>query len=111
MGYSTSSDSWLDSIFQGKTTSNLEAEIKSYLQEPTEDKNVHPLEYWLLKKQSYPTLCLMAKKFLAVPSTSTPSERAFSFGRLIIHHTRGSMSASTIRARMCWRNWLLHDYC
>ena len=64
MGNSTSSDSWLDSIFQGKTASNLEAEIKSYLQEPTEDKNVHPLEYCLLKKQSYPTLCLMAKNFL-----------------------------------------------
>ena len=70
MGNSTSSDSWLDSIFQGKTASNLEAEIKIYLQWPTD-----------------------------------------SCGRLIIHHTRGSISALTIRTRMCWRNWLLHDYC
>ena len=50
----------------------------------------------------------MAKKFFAIPSTSTPVERAFSCGRLLIHHTRGSMSASTIRARMCSRNWLLN---
>lgn len=64
----------------------------------------------VIKKKTYPTLCYMAKKFFAVPSTSTPAERAFSCGRLLIHHTRGSMSASTIRARMCWRNWLLHNY-
>ncbi len=44
------SEDWLDSIFQCKKTSNLEAEIKSYLQESIEDKNVHPLEYWLYKK-------------------------------------------------------------
>ena len=53
----------------------------------------------------------MEKKIFAVPSTSTPAERAFSCGRLLIHHTRGSMLASTIRARMCSRNRLLHDYC
>ena len=105
------SEDWLDLIFQRKTASNLESEIKSYLQEPTEDKNIQPLEYWLLKKDIYPTLSFMAKKFQAVPSTSTPAERAFSSGRLLVHHTRVSMSDTTIRARMCMHNWLLQGYC
>jgi hypothetical protein len=53
----------------------------------------------------------MTQQFLAVPSTNTPAERAFSSGRLVLHHTRGSISVVTIRARMCVRNWLLQEYC
>ncbi|EFX78645.1 hypothetical protein DAPPUDRAFT_320320 [Daphnia pulex] len=52
LGIKTCSEDWLDSIFQCKKTSNLEAEIKSYLQLSIEDKNVHPLEYWLSKKRN-----------------------------------------------------------
>jgi len=88
----------------------LDAEIKTYFQEPLEDQLVNPLQFWLMKKDLFPTLSLMAGKFLAVPSTSTPSERAFSQGRLILHYSRANLSAAKLKALMCLNNWFSLDY-
>ena len=101
-------ESWTDNIYKKRKVSNLETEIKKYFCEDLLDKDVNPLDFWKLQKKEYPTLSVMAETFLAVPSTSTPSERAFSKGRLIIHHTRASLSAEKIRALMCLNSWVSH---
>ena len=64
-----------------------------------------PFEYWRFKSGLFPSLAAMAKTYLSIPSTSTPSERAFSMGRLVIHHTRANLAAQTIRALMCLNSW------
>ena len=73
-------ESWTDNIYKKRKVSNLETEIKKYFREDLLDKDVNPLDFWKLQKKEYPTLSVMAETFLAVPSTSTPSERAFSKG-------------------------------
>ena len=84
--------------------SSVENEIKRYLLEDVTDGKENPLEYWRLKSVIFPSLASMAKVYLAIPSTSTPSERAFFNGRLIVHHTLCSLSAEKIRALMCLNN-------
>ena len=37
-----------------------------------------PFEWWANKKGKYPILARLARIYLAVPATSTPSERLFS---------------------------------
>ena len=47
----------------------------------------NPLEWWV--KNDDPILSLLAEKYLAIPATSTPSERAF------------SASGNVVSARRC----------
>jgi hypothetical protein len=69
-----------------------------------------PIIYWKYKIKTYHSLAAMAKTYLAVPSTSVPSERAFSNkGFLILHHTRLSMSPEKLRALMCLSDWYHHN--
>ena len=86
--------------------SSLDEEIKTYLAEQCTSKKSNPISYWQERKKEYPGLFAMSKKFLSVPATSTPSERAFSGGRLICHYTRGSLSPQALTALMCSNSWL-----
>lgn len=101
-------DGWMESIYKKRKLSSLDAEIKSYFREELLEKDADPIAFWKLKASIYPILSCMAKDYLSIPSTSTPSERAFSKGRLIIQHTRASLSADKIRALMCLSSWIYH---
>lgn len=57
-----------------------EAEVNSYLQAPNADGETNPLEWWKTHCTAYPRLSLLAKRYLCIPATSSPSERAFSTG-------------------------------
>ena len=103
-GENLEEDGWFSTIFKKRKMSSVENEIKRYLLEDVADRKENPLEYWRLKSAIFPSLASMAKVYLAIPSTSTPSERAFFNGRLIVHHTLCSLSAEKIRALMCLNN-------
>jgi len=47
----------------------------------------------------------MARDYLAVPGTSTPSERALSGGRQLITDFRCRLGGETITACMLLKNW------
>ncbi len=64
------------------------------------------LDYWKINSDRFPNLSRMARDYLAVPGTSTPSERAFSGGRQLITDFRCSLSGETITACMLLKNWL-----
>ena len=44
----------------------------------------------------------MARDYLAIPGTSTASERAFSGGKRVVTDTRCRLAPETIRACMSW---------
>jgi hypothetical protein len=47
----------------------------------------------------------MARDYLAIPATTTPSERAFSVAGNLIADNRSRLVSKTVRASMCLRSW------
>ena len=97
---------FLSNIFKKRKISNFDSEIREYLEEDLEDGDSDPLIYWQLKQEIYPSLATMAKKHLSVPATSTPSERVFSKGRLLISHIRNRLTDKKIQAVLCLSDWI-----
>lgn len=56
----------------------LEKEVRDYFNEPDMNIRGDPLEWWREKRHQYPHLAKLARKYLAVPATSAPSERVWS---------------------------------
>ncbi len=47
----------------------------------------------------------MAKDFMAIPATSSPSERAFSLAKNVITDNRNRLSPDSVTAIMCLQDW------
>jgi len=56
----------------------LSKEIDSFLQEPNEAEDANPFTWWQVNQLQYPSLAVVARSYLGVPSTSVASERVFS---------------------------------
>jgi hypothetical protein len=61
----------------------------------------NPLDWWKMYAGTYPVLACLAKRYLAIPATSAPSERIFSRAGRIISMRRASLSAD-ITERMLY---------
>lgn len=51
-----------------------------------------PLEWWRKNECNYPHIARMARRYLAVPATSVPSERVFSAAGDIVSAKRSTLS-------------------
>ena len=94
-------------VFRKKSSGMPPSELDVYLDEPVMDDgpNFDLLQYWRVHSSRFPNLSRMARDYLAVPGTSTPSERAFSAGRQLITDFRCSLKAETITACMLLKDW------
>ena len=94
-------------IFPKKSSVTATSELDTYLDEPVieDGPNFDLLDYWRVHSTRFPNLSRMARDYLAVPGTSTPSERAFSAGRQLITDFRCRLKAETITACMLLKNW------
>ena len=73
----------------------IEVEIKSYLQSVEFDGEANPLEWWRLHQTNFPRLANLSKKYLCIPATSAPSERAFITGGNIVTCHRSALTPET----------------
>ena len=60
------------------------------------DDDLDPLTWWAGNINRYPTLAILARKYLSVCATSVPSERAFSLAGHIVNERRASLLPETV---------------
>lgn len=74
----------------------VEAEFKNYLLTPCIDKEEDPLAWWKAHQVNFPHLAKLARKYLCIPATSSPSERLFSTSGNIVTCQRSSLKPATV---------------
>jgi hypothetical protein len=70
------------------------------------------LEFWKGVQQMYPQVAKMARKYLSVCASSTPSERCFSRAKLLLPSTRNRLSPQVLKESMLvesWSNYFTHN--
>ncbi len=56
----------------------VEVELNNYMMSPTIDSEMDPLTWWQVHQVDFPHLSKLARKYLCIPASSSPSERLFS---------------------------------
>ena len=74
---------------EGETVRN---EVLSYFGENCISRDTSPLQWWKENTGRFPNLAVLAKSYLSVPATSTPSERLFSDAGNIVTKKRASLT-------------------
>lgn len=80
--------------------------VDLYLSMPLLDEESDPLLWWEHHKNSLFPLGNFARKYLACPATSVPSERLFSSAGNIISKKRASLLPQNANKMVCCANWL-----
>ena len=73
-------------------TSAVKKKFDAYLCMPKADRNQRPMEWWEQYGERLCTLSRLARRFLAVPATSVPSERVFSSAGNIVNYKRSRLT-------------------
>lgn len=72
-------DIYMTRVQQPKSEQDIcEAEVSQYKKEPSINATGNPLTWWRQNNERYPSLAILAKKYLCIPATSVPSEKVFS---------------------------------
>ena len=97
----------LNTIYQPKLFSIFEQsqpkainEVEEYLKEDKISFNQCPFNWWLSKKNKYPILAKMARIYLAIPATSTSSERLFSDAGNLLSAKRSRINSELFKRIM-----------
>ena len=75
---------------------DVEAELNSYLLAPEVDGETNPLAWWKTHCTLYPRVSFLAKRYLCIPATSSPSERAFSTSGNIVSCHRAALKPDVV---------------
>lgn len=75
---------------------SIETQLNMYLQTVEPDSETNPLEWWKQHEVNFPLVAMLAKKYLCIPATSSPSERAFSASGNIVTCKRSCLKPERI---------------
>lgn len=92
----SSSDSSDEDDADAKETQEVQREILQFFGEHPLSKIEDPLVWWQTNAARYPSLAKLAKSFLCIPATSTPSERLFSAAGNIASRRRASLTSEHV---------------
>ncbi|KAJ8364858.1 hypothetical protein SKAU_G00136890 [Synaphobranchus kaupii] len=81
-----------------KSTNTCPEEVHEYLQMTRIPTMSNPLGWWARNEKQFPRLAKLAKSYLAIPATSTPSERVFSLAGNTITRQRSSLHPAHVDA-------------
>ena len=74
----------------------IKAKLDNYLMTPTIDGEEDPLAWWRVHNVNFPWLSKLARKFLCIPATSSPSERLFSASGNVVTCQRSCLQPSKV---------------
>ncbi|KAK3907296.1 E3 SUMO-protein ligase ZBED1 [Frankliniella fusca] len=80
------------------TAAGLPIELKTFLDLPREGRDTDPVRYWRRAAAQFPNLAAVARRHLATPATSVPSERLFSTAGYIASERRSRLKPSLLQA-------------
>ena len=80
-------------------------EVDRYMAD-LEDKKLKTLDWWRKNASRYPRIASIARKMLARPATSVPSERLFSIGGKIVTSDRASLQPETVNQLLFLNSYL-----
>jgi len=61
-------------------------------------KDTDIMKFWSDNRTHFPKLCLVARRVLCIPATSTPSERVFSTAGRVLEKRRTSLSTHSVNS-------------
>ena len=97
-----SDDDSSDDEDSGSQASKLEEQVERqlavYFTEEAVPFDTNPLEWWKLHASRFPDVSALARKFLAVPGTSVPSEAVFSSAGVLVSKLRSSLHPDNVDA-------------
>lgn len=70
--------------------------VKQYLESRFINRNEDPINYWREHSKIFPRLYTLAKKYLAIPATSVPSERLFSKAGYVLSDRRNRLGSQKL---------------
>lgn len=73
-----------------------EEEMTRYKSDPPIPTASDPLQWWCQHQQNYPMLSKLAKRYLAIPGTSVPSEWVFSTAGDIVSSQREALRSDNV---------------
>lgn len=74
----------------------VKEEVASYKAVDCISLDSNLLVWWMTNESTYPRIAKLAKRYLAVPATSVPSERVFSTAGDIVTASRSSLSVDSV---------------
>ncbi|XP_046560924.1 zinc finger BED domain-containing protein 4-like [Haliotis rubra] len=94
-------DEWLEDVLcTGETVKPREdvvfQEVARYLGSAHTDRQLTLLDWWKKNAQYFPRISGLARKYLAIPASSVPSERVFSLAGNLVNKKRARLSPNNI---------------
>ena len=87
-----------DEYEEGGSSVSISDEVKVYFQEHPIRCKDDPFCWWKGNSNRFSRLSILAKKFLAIPATSTPSERVFSAAGIVVDRKRCPLTPEMVDA-------------
>ena len=98
----------LRNIFANRYQPERHNEVDEYVVIDEIGFNACPFKWWASQESRFPILSQLARKYLAIPASSAPSERLFSDAGNIMTIRRSNLLPSTFEHLVfCKRNWRL----
>ena len=81
---------------RARTESKMQQQMRKYESYSFPNKNVDVLDWWRKHEDVLPLLARIARKVLAIPSSSAKSERVFSTGGNVVTNKRGRLDPKKV---------------
>ena len=96
--------SWLKKATQVVSTSvrpqtaeqKVNSQVEDYLKRNIIDPETNPLKWWSAHEVDFPVISKLAKKYLCICTSSSPSERVFSVSGHIVSKKRNALKPDKV---------------